>query len=119
MLLIKEKNKPNKTETMTTDKMSEIDIGKIKEILASHKDELKNRFKVREIGVFGSYVRGEQKEGSDIDLLVEFEKDADLFHLTGLSIFLEETLNHKVDVISQKSLREELKESIQREALYV
>jgi predicted nucleotidyltransferase len=50
-------------------------IEEIKRILKEHKEELRDRFKVKEIGVFGSYVRGEQKrKGSDIDILVEFEE---------------------------------------------
>jgi len=50
-------------------------IEEIKRMLKEHKEELRDRFKVKEIGVFGSYVRGEQKrKGSDIDVLVEFEE---------------------------------------------
>lgn len=58
-------------------------------------------------GVFGSYVRGEQKEDSDLDVLVEFETDANLLGLTGLADFLEEKLNIKVDVVPESALREE------------
>lgn len=46
----------------------------IKEILSSHLDEIKNRFGVKEIGIFGSYVRGEESKESDLDVLVEFEE---------------------------------------------
>jgi predicted nucleotidyltransferase len=52
------------------------------------KPRLCERYKVREIGIFGSVVRGEEGEGSDIDVLVEFEQGADLFDLVGLSLFL-------------------------------
>lgn len=50
----------------------------IKEILSSHLDEIKNRFGVKEIGIFGSYVRGEESKESDLDVLVEFEEDKKL-----------------------------------------
>ena len=45
------------------------DIDRIKHLLASHKMELREEFKVRDIGVFGSYIRGEQRKASDIDIL--------------------------------------------------
>ncbi len=47
-------------------------IEKIKEVLVGHKEELRERFKVKEIGIFGSYVRKEQRKKSDVDILVEF-----------------------------------------------
>jgi len=61
--------------------------------------EIKTKYKVREIGVFGSVVRGEQKTTSDIDVLADFEDNADLFDLVGLGLFLEERLGQKVDVV--------------------
>jgi len=81
------------------------------------KPEIKKRFKAQEIQLFGSNVRGERKEGSDIDVLVEFEEGADLFDLVGLATFLEEELQRKVDVIPKQALREELRDSILREAV--
>jgi hypothetical protein len=51
-------------------------IDEIKGILKEHKKEVSQKYKVREIGIFGSFVRGEQKKRSDIDILVEFaDKD--------------------------------------------
>ncbi|MCK4416232.1 MAG: nucleotidyltransferase domain-containing protein, partial [Thermoplasmatales archaeon] len=55
---------------------------------------------------------------SDIDFLVEFDNDADLFHFVGLSRYLEEIFNTKVDVISKPSLKEELKQDILEEVIY-
>lgn len=82
------------------------------------KSELK-RFKVRDIWLFGSVVRGEETDKSDIDLLVDFEKGADLFDLTGLSIFLEDELNRKVDIVSKRTLREEFEESVLSEVVNI
>ena len=48
------------------------DLKQIQSILSKHKEELRRKYNVKEIGVFGSYVRGEQKKSSDIDILVEF-----------------------------------------------
>jgi uncharacterized protein len=76
-------------------------------------------FKVQEIGVFGSVIRGEQNESSDIDVLVSLGKDADLLDLIGLSQFLEERLNHKVDVVPRNALRPELREQVLREVRYL
>ncbi len=91
---------------------------KILKILKNFKPELKNRFKVKNLGLFGSYVNEKQTETSDIDILVEFDVDADLFHYVGVCLFLEEKLNKKVDVVSLSALREELKGIILNEVSY-
>jgi len=83
------------------------------------KEEIRRKYKVREIGVFGSIIRGEQKETSDIDVLVDFEDGADLFDLVGLGVFLEEQLDRKVDVVSRGALREEIKERVLKEVAYI
>jgi predicted nucleotidyltransferase len=87
----------------------------ILKMLAELKPELQSRYKVKEIGVFGSFVRGEQGEASDVDILAEFGEDADLFDLVGLSLFLEEKLHCKVDVVSKRALRPEIRDSVLRE----
>jgi predicted nucleotidyltransferase len=79
------------------------------------KEELKAEYKVKEIGLFGSVVRGEQSETSDIDLLVDFEEGADLIDHMRLELFLEEKLRRKVDVLSRRALRVELQEAVLKE----
>jgi predicted nucleotidyltransferase len=81
----------------------------ILKILKSLKEEVRERYKVEIEGIFGSYARGEEKEISDIDILVDFQKGANLFDLVGLANFLEEKLKCKVDVVSKRALREEIK----------
>lgn len=81
-------------------------------------EELK-KYKVLDIGLFGSIVRGEQKQTSDIDVLVDFAEDADLFDLVGLGLFLEEKLGQKVDVVPRKALRKELREGVLKEVVTV
>lgn len=78
-----------------------------------------SRYKTKEIGLFGSFARGEQSEDSDIDVLVEFEEGADLFDLVGLADYLEEALQQKVDVVPKRALREELREAVLREVVTI
>jgi len=83
------------------------------------KPQIKERYKAKQLQLFGSFVRGEQKGSSDIDILVDFEEGADLFDLIGLEIYLEEELERKVDVVPRRALRVELQESILREAVSI
>ena len=83
------------------------------------KPHIKKRYKAKQIELFGSGVRGDQTDSSDIDVLVDFEEGADLFDLTGMAIFLEEQFQRRVDVVPKRALREELRESILVEAITV
>jgi predicted nucleotidyltransferase len=101
---------------------SDAATGSAKEILSilkSLKSEIRQRYRAEVKGIFGSYVRGEQKAGSDIDVLVEFDDGANLLDLTGLSIFLEERLLCRVDVVPESAIRSELKDGILKEAAYI
>ena len=89
------------------------------EILNEVKDEVKIKYKAEIKGIFGSYARGDEKKTSDIDIIVDFEKGADLFDLVETSIFLEEKLSCKVDIIPRNSIRNEIKESILQESVYL
>ncbi len=91
----------------------------ISEILGSLKAEARERFKAEIKGIFGSYARGEEKASSDLDILVEFDKDANLLHLTGLADFLEERLHLKVDIVPESALRKEIKDAVLREKVAV
>ncbi|MFO8019243.1 MAG: nucleotidyltransferase family protein [Promethearchaeia archaeon] len=82
------------------------------------KEKLNKEYHVKTIGLFGSYVNNKQEENSDIDFLVEFESDADLIHLIGLSNYLEKIFETKVDVVSKSSIKEELKHQILQEVIY-
>lgn len=76
--------------------------------LQAFKPELAARYRVNGLELCGSVAREEQHGKSDIDLLVEFSENADMFDLVGLGLFLEEKLRRKVDVIPKKALRTEL-----------
>lgn len=73
------------------------------------------KYGVKRASLFGSIVRGEMREDSDIDLLVEFEGRKSLLDLAGLKIELEEKLKREVDVLTYKSLHPLLKERILKE----
>lgn len=88
---------------------------KLVNALKALKPEIIARFKVKEIGLFGSCVRGEQTAASDVDLLVEFDRAADLFDMVALAQFLEERLQRKVDLGTRRSLRPELREQVLKE----
>lgn len=83
------------------------------------KPEMARRFKVKEIALFGSFVRSEQNTASDIDLVVEFEEKADLFDLVALGQFLEERLGRKVDLGTKSSLRKEIRGHVLKEMISV
>lgn len=68
-------------------------------------------------GLFGSYVRGEQRPESDLDVLVDIVRPISLFELVGAEIYLEELLGVKVDIVPNRALREELRDSILAEAV--
>jgi len=94
-------------------------LEEIKGILRAHKREIETEYKAEIIGIFGSYSRGEQKEKSDVDVLVRFKEGATLFDLAGLACFLEEILGIKVDVVSERAIRPELKERILKEVVAI
>lgn len=85
--------------------------------LRALKPELANRYKVQAIGIFGSSARGEERPGSDLDVLVTFAAGADLFDLVGLGLFLEQQFERRVDVVPHKALREELRAIILSEVV--
>ena len=91
----------------------------LKDILSNHKQELNDRFKVEEIGIFGSYVRERQKKKSDLDVLVSFSETIDLFTFVELENYLSDVLGVKVDLVMKDSLKPRLKDRILNEAVYV
>ena len=92
---------------------------KIQEILKEHKKNLAEKYKVKAIGLFGSYVRAEQGKRSDVDILVEFQEVPDLFKFIELEIYLERILKKKVDLVEKNGLRPRLKDIILNEVVYV
>ena len=91
----------------------------ILEILRAHRDELRKRFGVKSLAVFGSVARGEAGPDSDVDILVEFEGRATFDRYMGLKFFLEDLLGRRVDLVTRKALKPRLRPYVEREAIYV
>ena len=95
-------------------------IEEVKRLLEEYKEFLNDKFGIKEIGIFGSYVRNEQKERSDIDILVEFKNGYKTFdNYMDLKDFLENLLGIDVDLVVKTALKPRLKEVILQEVVYV
>ena len=93
-------------------------IEEIRKKLVQYKSELENEFHVKEIGIFGSYVRGEEKKGSDLDILVEFKTAPSLFRFIELEHYLKKILKVKVDLVMKDALKPVIGERIMKEVIY-
>ncbi|MGB9774139.1 MAG: nucleotidyltransferase family protein [Bacteroidota bacterium] len=93
----------------------------IKEKLKELKPHLKEKYKVKEIGIFGSYVRGEQGKRSDIDILIEFEENTEigLLEFIHLENLLSDMLGVKVDLVMKKALKPHIGRHILKEVIYL
>ncbi|HDG68438.1 MAG TPA: nucleotidyltransferase [candidate division Zixibacteria bacterium] len=92
--------------------MEMMNSGEILKKIEDNREKIR-KFGVKKIGLFGSYARGEQKTGSDIDILVEFEKGKKTFdNYMGLKFFLENLFGCKVDLVILESIKPELKPHI-------
>lgn|SRR5512133_1857377 len=100
-------------------KETHIDVNHIRLLILERKDEIKEKFKAEVIGIFGSYARSEEKEGSDIDVLVRFGEGATLLHLTGLGFYLEDLFGVSVDVVSERALHPMMRDDVLRELVPV
>ena len=96
-------------------------LKEIQEILLKYKEEIKRKYQVKEIGIFGSYVKGKQREASDLDILVEFESGAKigLLKLINLENYLSDLLGIKVDLVIKSALRPKIEKQILKEAIYL
>lgn len=91
----------------------------IKKTLQAHKDELKKKYGVTEIGIFGSYIKNKQHKASDLDLLVEFEKSVDLLTFVHIKNELSALLNIKVDLVMKKALKPNIGQRICKEVINI
>lgn len=92
-------------------------VHEIRKTLAKHKTALKERFNVRRIGIFGSYVRGTETRTSDIDILVDLYEPIG-WEFIDLKEFLEKVLGMNVDLVTTKALKPQLRDVILREVVY-
>jgi len=94
-------------------------LQEVTRLLREHQEVLAQKYGVTVVGVFGSYVRGEERAESDLDLLVEFLRPVSLLELVGAELYLSEVLGVKVDLVPRRSLRPELREVILSQAVPV
>jgi predicted nucleotidyltransferase len=88
-------------------------------LLRQHGKEIRERFGVARIGIFGLYIRGEEKPVSDVDVLVEFRKGEKTFdHYMDLKFYLEDLFGRKVDLVMKEAIKRRLREPILSEVIY-
>ena len=91
----------------------------ILDFLKTHKQEMHERFGVTQIGLFGSYARGDAREDSDIDLAIELEGDRLFRKFFALELFLKTRLNKEIDLGIASALKPIVRDSIAKEIQYV
>ena len=90
----------------------------IQQLVAS-KAELAARYGVTRLALFGSVVRNSARADSDVDILVSFDGPATSSRYFGVQFFLEDLLGRRVDLVTDKALRPELRQYVEREAVHV
>jgi predicted nucleotidyltransferase len=87
--------------------------------LAELKPRLKRDYPISELGIFGSYARGEQRSDSDLDVLVAFEHPVTLFDLVRLEDELTDELGVAVDLVTKDSLKPRIESHVAEDVVYV
>lgn len=91
----------------------------IKEIIRKNKRSLEENYKVKVLGIFGSYSRRNSHKGSDIDIIVRFSKTPDFFEFIRLEEFLQDLLSMRVDLVTPGALKPLIKKEILKETIYI
>jgi predicted nucleotidyltransferase len=87
------------------------------DVLKSHEREMKKRFGIKRIGLFGSFARGEQKDASDVDILVEFEEPT-FDNFMNLAFFLEDLFSRRVELVTPDSLSPYIAPYVEKEVVW-
>ena len=93
-------------------------LKQISNIISKNKEELRRKYKISRIGIFGSFSRNEATKESDVDILVEFSEPIGLDFVL-LAEELEFLLGNKVDLVSSKAVKPRLKKYIEEDLIYV
>ena len=88
-------------------------------VIQKNSPEIRSRYGVKKMGLFGSYVRGTQKKRSDIDILVSFDREIDLFDFLDLRQYLEDKLQSRVDLVMKSALKPNIGKNILSQVEYV
>ncbi|MDU9048708.1 MAG: nucleotidyltransferase family protein [Candidatus Electrothrix sp. Rat3] len=91
----------------------------VKHRLAEQKSLLKNKYRISRLGIFGSYIRGEQRNGSDVDVLIDYDKAPSLIELIEIENMLSDLLGLKVDLVTSRGLKPQLRQHILDEVVYL
>ena len=91
----------------------------IQNILTEIKSQLTDKYHISQLGIFGSYARGDSNSASDIDILVEYAQKPSLFDLIELQNYLSDRLQMKVDLVTKDGLKPQIKEKILAEVIYL
>ncbi|KKS82987.1 MAG: Nucleotidyltransferase [Candidatus Gottesmanbacteria bacterium GW2011_GWA1_43_11] len=98
---------------------NKLTLKKIRDIISKEKGVLSRKFGVTKLGIFGSYVFGDYKNDSDVDILVEYNKKLSLFDFVDAEEYLSKKIGKKVDLVSKNSLKKYIKSDILGSAIYV
>jgi len=94
-------------------------LAEIQSIIADHKPEFAEKYGLSEIGIFGSVIRGEAGQDSDLDVLVEFDRPVTLFGIMDLEFQLEELVENRVDLVMKRALKPRIGKHILREVVMI
>ena len=89
------------------------------QILQIHKDHLEEKFYIKKIAIFGSFAVGKQKQGSDIDIMIELHQPIGFFKFLEMEEMLAHLLGRRVDLVTKKALKPAIKKTVLKEAIYV
>lgn len=95
------------------------DLDQAKNILVKNQLDLRQKYSVKTLGIFGSTALGQNKSSSDIDILVEFSKPIGMFAFLELEEYLSQILSKKVDLVSKKALKLAIKDEVLEQVNYV
>ena len=88
-------------------------------LLNQHREDIQQRFAIKHLALFGSAARDEMHEGSDVDVLVEFEEPTTFDGYMDLKFYLENLFKTSVDLVTEKGVKPRMRPIIQRDLIYV
>jgi uncharacterized protein len=94
-------------------------LEELKQILSQNKLLLQEHYQVTQLGIFGSYARGEQTPESGVDVLIDYEQAPTLFKLVELRDFLSSLTGLRVDVVTKNGLKPRIRERVLSEVVYL
>jgi predicted nucleotidyltransferase len=94
-------------------------LNEIRQVLSLQKQSICEIYRITEIGIFGSYARGDETETSDIDILVDYQTAPTLIMLVDLKDYLSQLFGIKVDIVTKNGLKPRIRERVLAEVVYI